>query len=353
MSFPDLVFSTAPVRESDADAILLALPPLDRDDAPALEDWPGLREALLGDRLHRRARRRSSASTRPRARQLPLAVVGTGADPDAAAVRDAVGAGIRLLTGFATVARRRARRRRDAVARGRGGSDPRRLPLRRLQDRGAEAPRVARHRARRRGAGTRGAGRGRRLRRTRSRSSRTSSRSPPSGSARPTSPSAPSRRSPTFRSRSRCSTRPPCAMAVTAASSASVRDPTGRRAWCVSTTRPPDATRHVALVGKGITFDTGGLSLKPAGIDGRHEVRHVRRRDGTRGAPRRRDARPARPGHRLAVHRRQHAVRSRDAARAMCCACSTARRSRCSTPMPRAGSCSRTASSRRAASIPM
>jgi leucyl aminopeptidase len=28
---------------------------------------------------------------------------------------------------------------------------------------------------------------------------------------------------------------------------------------------PPGAGRHVALVGKGITFDTGGLSLKPAG----------------------------------------------------------------------------------------
>jgi leucyl aminopeptidase len=26
---------------------------------------------------------------------------------------------------------------------------------------------------------------------------------------------------------------------------------------------PPDATRHVVLVGKGITFDTGGISLKP------------------------------------------------------------------------------------------
>ncbi len=28
---------------------------------------------------------------------------------------------------------------------------------------------------------------------------------------------------------------------------------------------PADASRHVAIVGKGITFDTGGLSLKPAG----------------------------------------------------------------------------------------
>ncbi len=26
---------------------------------------------------------------------------------------------------------------------------------------------------------------------------------------------------------------------------------------------PADASRHIALVGKGITFDTGGLSLKP------------------------------------------------------------------------------------------
>ena len=29
--------------------------------------------------------------------------------------------------------------------------------------------------------------------------------------------------------------------------------------------RPAGATKHIALVGKGITFDTGGLSLKPAG----------------------------------------------------------------------------------------
>ena len=49
MSFPDLVFSSAPVRESEADAIVLALPPLDRDDSPALEDWPGLRDALIPD----------------------------------------------------------------------------------------------------------------------------------------------------------------------------------------------------------------------------------------------------------------------------------------------------------------
>ena len=50
------------------------------------------------------------------------------------------------------------------------------------------------------------------------------------------------------------------------------------------------------------------------GVDGRHEVRHVRRGDRPRRAPRRRDA-SALPvqGDGVAVHRRQHAVGPRDA----------------------------------------
>ena len=116
-------------------------------------------------------------------------------------------------------------------------------------------------------------------------------------------------------------------------------------------TRRPDATRHLALVGKGITFDTGGLSLKPAAsmvgmkydMCGAATVLAVARAPrATRrcpcGSPRGcaspttcRPARATRP--------------------ATCCGSSTARRSRCSTPMPRAGSCSPTASSRRAGSI--
>jgi leucyl aminopeptidase len=39
---------------------------------------------------------------------------------------------------------------------------------------------------------------------------------------------------------------------------------------------PEEATRHVALVGKGITFDTGGISLKPSSADGDHEDGHGR-----------------------------------------------------------------------------
>ncbi|MET0672149.1 MAG: leucyl aminopeptidase [Microbacterium pygmaeum] len=103
MSFPDLQFSTAPIRESDADAILLAVPALDRDESPALADWPGLREALAGVGFT------GSPSSfqrifAPESSALPLAVVGIGGDPTASAVRDAVGTGIRSLTGFETVA---------------------------------------------------------------------------------------------------------------------------------------------------------------------------------------------------------------------------------------------------------
>ncbi len=102
MSFPDLVFSSAPVRESEADAIVLALPPLDRDDSPALEDWPGLRDALAATGFTGAASSFQRVYA-PESTSLPLAVVGTGADPDAGAVRDAVGAGIRTLTGFPVV----------------------------------------------------------------------------------------------------------------------------------------------------------------------------------------------------------------------------------------------------------
>ena len=38
----------------------------------------------------------------------------------------------------------------------------------------------------------------------------------------------------------------------------------GRRGWCTLDYAPHGARGHVALVGKGITFDSGGLSIKPA-----------------------------------------------------------------------------------------
>ncbi len=37
-----------------------------------------------------------------------------------------------------------------------------------------------------------------------------------------------------------------------------------RRGWSSSPTSPRDAVAHLALVGKGVTYDSGGLSIKPA-----------------------------------------------------------------------------------------
>ena len=54
----------------------------------------------------------------------------------------------------------------------------------------------------------------------------------------------------------------------------------------------PKGGKPVVLVGKGLCFDTGGISIKPADRDGVHEVRHVRRRGRAR---RDGDDRPARP----------------------------------------------------------
>ena len=73
------------------------------------------------------------------------------------------------------------------------------------------------------------------------------------------------------------------------------------------------AQAPVVLVGKGITFDTGGISLKPARRDGRDEVRHVRRRQRARHAARGRRAEAA--GQR--GRRRSRRARTCPAARAI------------------------------------
>ncbi|AXA95862.1 leucyl aminopeptidase [Microbacterium sp. PM5] len=102
MAFPELSYTTDPLRETKADALVLALPPLDHDRG-ALAQWPGLASALeavgfsgaLGSTVRAYA---------PEATSLPLIVVGTGPSPDTAALREAVGAALRTTTGFDTVA---------------------------------------------------------------------------------------------------------------------------------------------------------------------------------------------------------------------------------------------------------
>ena len=43
MSFPDLEYRSAPLADIDADAVVVALPPVDGDAAPSLDALPGLK----------------------------------------------------------------------------------------------------------------------------------------------------------------------------------------------------------------------------------------------------------------------------------------------------------------------
>ena len=102
MPYPELSYTTSALADIEADALVLALPPL-ADAADALSAWPGLTEALEGVGFTGAAGSTVRAFA-PQATRRPLFVVGTGSSPDAAAVRDAVGAAVRTTTGFATIA---------------------------------------------------------------------------------------------------------------------------------------------------------------------------------------------------------------------------------------------------------
>ncbi|MFV0374605.1 leucyl aminopeptidase [Microbacterium sp.] len=100
MPFPELAHSTVPPLDSDADAIVVALPPLADAGVP---DWPGLAAALTAVGFTG-APGTCVRAFAPEATTLPLVVTGTGETPSANAVRDAVGAAVRTTTGYATLA---------------------------------------------------------------------------------------------------------------------------------------------------------------------------------------------------------------------------------------------------------
>ena len=72
---------------------------------------------------------------------------------------------------------------------------------------------------------------------------------------------------------------------------------------------------HLGFVGKAVTFDTGGISIKPSGEDAGDEVRHVRWRHRDRVDGGDRGAGPARHDHRRGAVHREHAERPRGQAR--------------------------------------
>ncbi len=106
MPYPELSYTATALTglepDTGVDALVLALPPLD-EATEALTSWPGLAEALGGIGFTGGAGSTVRAYA-PRATTLPLVVVGTGSSPDAAALRDAVGAAVRTTTGFDTLA---------------------------------------------------------------------------------------------------------------------------------------------------------------------------------------------------------------------------------------------------------
>ncbi|MGO1769621.1 MAG: leucyl aminopeptidase [Microbacterium sp.] len=99
MPIPELSVTAAPYTDHEADALLLAVPSLS-DSGASLGALAPVLEAV-GFTGSRGSYARVHA---PEVTGTPLAVVGLGSDADADAVRDAVGAGARQLTGFDTVA---------------------------------------------------------------------------------------------------------------------------------------------------------------------------------------------------------------------------------------------------------
>ncbi|RKE63410.1 leucyl aminopeptidase [Microbacterium sp. AG238] len=101
MPFPEIAHTSAPVTESDADALVLALPPLDEQTDVA--DWPGI-AAMLAAVGFTGARGSVHRVFLPAVSSKPVVVVGTGSEPDDHALRDAVGTAVRVTTGFASLA---------------------------------------------------------------------------------------------------------------------------------------------------------------------------------------------------------------------------------------------------------
>lgn len=99
MPFPSVAHSGAPLREIPADAIVLVLPSLGEE--AEIPGWPGLAEVL------RAVGFTGAAGSFQRVAvpgvETPLAVAGAGADPQDTALRAAAGTAIRQLTGFSRV----------------------------------------------------------------------------------------------------------------------------------------------------------------------------------------------------------------------------------------------------------
>ncbi|WP_341945338.1 leucyl aminopeptidase [Microbacterium sp. LWH11-1.2] len=102
MTLPVLSHTTDQFPGSAADAAVLVVPDLS-ESAESLAAYPGLADALAGIGFTGSASSYARVYA-PEVTSLPFAVVGTGAASSDTAVRNAVGAALRSLTGFENVA---------------------------------------------------------------------------------------------------------------------------------------------------------------------------------------------------------------------------------------------------------
>ncbi|GAA1692920.1 leucyl aminopeptidase [Microbacterium sediminicola] len=103
MTHPVVDFSTEPIRQSDADALLLAIPAISDIPEESWAAWGDLKQNL--DRIGFTGAPSSFARVyAPEIGDKPIAVVGLGTEPRAGEVRAAIGVGCRTLTGFGSVA---------------------------------------------------------------------------------------------------------------------------------------------------------------------------------------------------------------------------------------------------------
>ncbi len=252
MPFPSVAFTDAPVRESDADAILLIVPP-STEGASDPAGWEGLGAALAAVGFTGAAG--SFQRVHVPGVDTPVAVAGAGAGADEAAVRDAAGTGLRQLTGFAHVAVQSL-----VAAPWRPIAEGAALGGYRFADYKKKSPKARAERV------------------TVSAAEAPSDADVAAVAAISGPPSLVKDLVTTpaewlgpadfadaavaavadLPSRWRCSTRRPCARAATAESSASARDPTARPVWCAWSTRPRTRSAMSPSSGKGITFDTAG-----------------------------------------------------------------------------------------------
>ena len=102
MSLPSLSLTDRPLADTPADAVLIVVPDLEQTSA-ALGAYPGLADALTAIGFTGAAGSFSRVHA-PGLTSVPVAVAGAGNAAGAGSVREAVGTGLRLLTGFETVA---------------------------------------------------------------------------------------------------------------------------------------------------------------------------------------------------------------------------------------------------------